>query len=149
MSVSIITTDNFRREAKKLIKKYRSLRDELQQLSEELEENPKLGTLITENVYKIRLAVKSKGKGKRGGLRIITYVDVEIQEIDEDNTIVYLLSIYDKSDYENISDKQLKSLIDDVQTEIEQSEENDRNWSQPLCTIKFRAILIAAAKSQK
>ena len=113
MSVSIITTDNFRREAKKLIKKYRSLRDELQQLSEELEENPKLGTLITENVYKIRLAVKSKGKGKSGGLRIITYVDVEIQEIDEDNTNVYLLSIYDKSDYENISDKQLKSLIDD------------------------------------
>ena len=127
MSVSIITTDNFRREAKKLIKKYRSLRDELQQLSEELEENPKLGTLITENVYKIRLAVKSKGKGKSGGLRIITYVDVEIQEIDEDNTIVYLLSIYDKSDYENISDKQLKSLIDDVQTEIEQSEENDES----------------------
>jgi mRNA-degrading endonuclease RelE of RelBE toxin-antitoxin system len=127
MSVSIITTDNFRREAKKLIKKYRSLRDELQQLSEELEENPKLGTLITENVYKIRLAVKSKGKGKSGGLRIITYVDVEIQEIDEDNTNVYLLSIYDKSDYENISDKQLKSLIDDVQTEIEQSEENDES----------------------
>ena len=127
MSVSIITTDNFRREAKKLIKKYRSLRDELQQLSEKLEENPKLGTLITENVYKIRLAVKSKGKGKSGGLRIITYVDVEIQEIDEDNTNVYLLSIYDKSDYENISDKQLKSLIDDVQTEIEQSEENDES----------------------
>lgn len=127
MSVSIITTDNFRREAKKLIKKYRSLRDELQQLSEELEENPKLGTLITENVYKIRLAVKSKGKGKSGGLRIITYVDVEIQEIDEDNTNVYLLSIYDKSDYENISDKQLKSLIDDVQTEIEQSKENDES----------------------
>ena len=130
MSVSIITTDNFRREAKKLIKKYRSLRDELQQLSEELEENPKLGTLITENVYKIRLAVKSKGKGKSGGLRIITYVDVEIQEIDEDNTNVYLLSIYDKSDYENISDKQLKSLIDDVQTEIEQSEENDESLEE-------------------
>ena len=130
MSVSIITTDNFRREAKKLIKKYKSLRDELQQLSEELEENPKLGTLITENVYKIRLAVKSKGKGKSGGLRIITYVDVEIQEIDEDNTNVYLLSIYDKSDYENISDKQLKSLIDDVQTEIEQSEENDESLEE-------------------
>lgn len=73
------------------------------------------------------MAVKSKGKGKSGGLRIITYVDVEIQEIDEDNTNVYLLSIYDKSDYENISDKQLKSLIDDVQTEIEQSKENDES----------------------
>ena len=76
------------------------------------------------------MAVKSKGKGKSGGLRIITYVDVEIQEIDEDNTNVYLLSIYDKSDYENISDKQLKSLIDDVQTEIEQSEENDESLEE-------------------
>jgi len=40
-----------------------------------LEENPQLGTLITENVYKVRLASKSKGKGKSGGFRIINYLE--------------------------------------------------------------------------
>ena len=124
MSVSIITTDNFRKEAKKLIKKYRSLKDELHELSEQLIEDPRTGILITENVYKIRLAVKSKGKGKSGGLRVITYVDIEIKPIDEENVDVYLLSIYDKSDYENISDKHLKNLVDEVQKEIEQEDDS-------------------------
>ena len=119
MSVRVITTDNFRREAKKLIKKYRSLKGELLELSKELEENPRKGTKIGEEVYKIRLAVKSKGRGKSGGLRVITYVEAIVQEIDEENIDLYLLSIYDKSDYENISDKLLKSLVREIQQEIE------------------------------
>jgi mRNA-degrading endonuclease RelE of RelBE toxin-antitoxin system len=72
MIVNVIATPNFQREAKKLIKKYRSLKGELADLISDLEQEPRIGTLITENVYKIRLAVKSKGKGKSGGLRIIT-----------------------------------------------------------------------------
>ena len=64
---------------------------------ESLTENPTQGTLITENVYKIRLAVKSKGKGKSGGLRIITFLHL-VKE--EDGQIqAYLLSIYDKSEF--------------------------------------------------
>ena len=64
---------------------------------ESLSENPTQGTLITENVYKIRLAVKSKGKGKSGGLRIITFLHL-VKE--EDGQIqAYLLSIYDKSEF--------------------------------------------------
>jgi len=119
MKTSIITTDNFRREAKKLIKKYHSLKKELIEFSESLEDNPKQGTLITDNTYKIRLAVKSKGKGKSGGLRIITYVFLKINNIE---TEVYLLSIYDKSDYENISDKLIKQLIENIQINIEEEE---------------------------
>ena len=78
MIVNVIATPNFQREAKKLIKKYRSLKSELEQLISELEAEPRTGTLITENVYKIRIAVKSKGKGKSGGMRIITYVEAAI-----------------------------------------------------------------------
>ena len=90
MSVRIITTDNFRREAKKLIKKYRSLKGELLELSKELEENPRKGIKIGEEVYKIRLAVKSKSRGKSGGLRVITYVEAIVQELDDKNIDLYL-----------------------------------------------------------
>ena len=121
MSVRIITTDNFRREARKLIKKYRSLKGELLELSKELEENPRKGIKIGEEVYKIRLAVKSKGRGKSGGLRVITYVEAIVQELDDENIALYLLSIYDKSDYENISDKLLRSLVQEIQQEIEEN----------------------------
>jgi len=65
------------------IKKYRSLKDELKGLSEELESNPRKGALIGEDTYKIRVAVKSKGKGKSGGMRIITYVHFEVKEGDK------------------------------------------------------------------
>lgn len=123
MKVDIITTDNFRREAKKLIKKYRSLKSELKELSEELESNPRKGALIGEDTYKIRLAVKSKGKGKSGGMRIITYVHFEVKEESEDETDVFLLSIYDKSEYENISDKLLRNLIQEIQSEIGEGKE--------------------------
>lgn len=122
MKANVIVTPNFQREAKKLMKKYRSLKSELAELAEQLEENPKIGILIGEDTYKIRLAVKSKGKGKSGGMRVITYVEIEVIE-NEEKTDVYLLSIYDKSNYENISDKVLEGLIFEVQSEIEKEKQ--------------------------
>lgn len=122
MKANVIVTPNFQREAKKLMKKYRSLKSELAELAEQLEENPKMGILIGEDTYKIRLAVKSKGKGKSGGMRVITYVEIEVIE-NEEKTDVYLLSIYDKSKYENISDKVLEGLISEVQSEIEKEKQ--------------------------
>ncbi len=50
------------------------------------------------------MAISSKGKGKSGGSRVITCVKV----VNED---IYLLAIYDKSDKENISDKELDLLL--------------------------------------
>lgn len=64
MNCKIIAIDNFKREAKWLSKKFPSLKSELETLQNALLQNPRLGTLIHENVYKIRLAVKSKGKEK-------------------------------------------------------------------------------------
>ena len=59
MSYSIIPTDNFNREVKKLAKKYRSLKSDLIQLRADLLENPMLGTQLGNNVYKIRMAIAS------------------------------------------------------------------------------------------
>lgn len=124
MNYRIIAIDNFKKEAKPLIKKYPSLKSELESLQEQLLENPRMGVMITENVYKIRLAVKSKGRGKSGGMRVITFIwEIAVENIaDEDNseTIIFLASIYDKSDEENISDNDIKYLIDEIQDMIDE-----------------------------
>ncbi len=110
--VAIIVTANFEREAKKLLKKYPSLKQEIFDLSEKLRHNPGLGVKLSHNVYKIRVAVKSKGKGKRGGLRVITYV--VLNKLEEETTEVYLVSVYDKSYTGNISNSLLKYIIGQI-----------------------------------
>jgi mRNA-degrading endonuclease RelE of RelBE toxin-antitoxin system len=104
MSFSIIPTGRFKKEAKRLSKKFPSLKEQLAELNETLTNQPNIGTPLGNNTYKIRLAIKSKGKGKSGGGRVITY-------LVNDNKEVYLLTIYDKSELDNIDDKILKSII--------------------------------------
>ncbi len=106
MSFKIIASDNFKKEAKRLTRKYRSLKNELEILGQELSEKPTLGTPLGHDVYKIRLAVASKGKGKSGGARVITYV-----QIDEET--VLLLSIYNKGEKDSISDKEIQKLVEE------------------------------------
>ncbi len=101
--MKIKTIANFDREAKRLIKKHRSLAQEVAWLIETLAQNPTMGTPIGLDCYK-RLAIKSKGVGKSGGARAITCV-VALKET------VTLLSIYDKSEQDDISDKELKMLL--------------------------------------
>ncbi|MCC5936469.1 MAG: type II toxin-antitoxin system RelE/ParE family toxin [Lunatimonas sp.] len=104
MSYKVDTIAPFRKAAKKLNKKYPSLKDELAELGRQLSIDPTLGTALGNNCYKIRLIIASKGKGKSGGARVITHFYVA------ENT-VFMLSIYDKSDKENISDSQIKALL--------------------------------------
>lgn len=63
------------------------------------------------------MAVKSKGKGKSAGLRIITFVYVIKNETGETN--VFLLSIYDKSDYESLPEHLIKNMVAEIQDEFE------------------------------
>lgn len=104
MSYSVKSIEVFERQTRKLTRKYPSLKSELLALVQELKENPNQGTAIGKNCHKIRLAIKSKVKGKSGGARVITNFVVA-------NDAVYLLSIYDKSDKENLSDKELDELL--------------------------------------
>jgi hypothetical protein len=73
----------------------------------QLEEDPTKGTSIGNNCQKIRLAIASKGKGKSGGASVITHA-IFIENI------VYLLSIYDKSEIENLTDKEIFGLIQQI-----------------------------------
>lgn len=107
MSYSVIATPRFKKEAKKLLKRYGSLKSELFELEKNLSENPTLGTDLGNNTFKIRIPIKSKGKGKSGGGRVITYIINELSE-------VILLTIFDKSDFETIDDRVLKNLIRNI-----------------------------------
>lgn len=107
MSFSVIPSEKFKKEAKRLFKKFPSLKQELASLSATLASKPETGTPLGNNTYKIRVAVKSKGKGKSGGGRVITYVVTEDLE-------VYLLTIYDKSEFDIVDDKIIKTIIDSL-----------------------------------
>ena len=104
MNYSVKTIAFFEHKAKKLVKKYPSLKQELSELVQSLKTEPKQGTPLGNSCYKIRLSIASKKKGKSGGARIITNVYVA-------GETVYLLTIYDKSEQEDISDKELLALL--------------------------------------
>ncbi len=104
MNYKVKFIPKFEKELKRLAKKYPSLKNEYIFLVQSLKIEPEQGISLGNNCYKIRIAIASKGKGKSGGARVITYVQVR----DE---LVYLLTIFDKSDKENIPDKELQLLL--------------------------------------
>lgn len=104
MKFEVIALPQFLRESKRLTKKYRSLKTELAVLFDELAQNPSIGAPLGNEIYKIRLAIASKGKGKSGGARIITYLRI-------DEKTVLLLTIYNKGEKDNISDKENREII--------------------------------------
>jgi len=107
MNFSVIPTEKFKREAKRLIKKFPSLKHELEGLGELLTVHPDMGTPLGMDTYKIRISIKSKGKGKSGGGRVITYLITDSKE-------VYLLTIYDKSEFDSIDSKTIASIIENL-----------------------------------
>jgi hypothetical protein len=104
MKFEVSAIDNFKKESKRLLRKYPSLRNEIEVLADELAVNPEMGTPLGQGFYKIRMAIQSKSKGKRGGARVITFVKVTAET-------VYLVSIYDKSEQSDISIADLRNLI--------------------------------------
>ena len=104
MSFEVRTISVFERQAKRLKKKYASLKPELIGLVHSLSENPEQGIPIGNSCFKIRLAIKSKKRGKSGGARVITHVLVASNK-------VYLLSIYDKSEQMGIDQREIDRLI--------------------------------------
>lgn len=120
MNVTVRITSNFKKAIKPLLKRYASLSDDLLRLQEELKRDPRQGTPLGQNAYKIRLKISSKGKGKSGGASVISLVNATLikhVQITGDDVTVELLTIYDKADTDNISDKELRGLITDAQLE--------------------------------
>lgn len=104
MNCSIKLLANFIKEVKKLSKKYKKIGDDLQELQNELLANPKSGIHLGNNCYKIRVANASIPSGKSCGFRVIYYY------LDT-NGVIYLMSIYAKSDLENLSDERILEIL--------------------------------------
>jgi mRNA-degrading endonuclease RelE of RelBE toxin-antitoxin system len=104
MNFNIVYTKAFAKEFKRLTKKHPSIKSDFSLLLDELEKNPLQGEALGNNCFKIRLSVSSKGKGKRGGARVITCVKVVRKTI-------YLVSIYDKSEKATISNREIQNIL--------------------------------------
>ena len=79
----------------------------MEKFRKSLEENPLQGTELIPGVRKIRIAIKSKSGGKSGGARVITY---NVLATEQDG-VVYLLEVYDKSEYSTVKENVLKDII--------------------------------------
>src|ERR1700759_4361697 len=110
MANRVVLSSHFVRKAKDLQKKHTSFKSDLEILQEDLILNPKQGDNLGGGLYKVRLAIKSKGKGKSGGYRIITYLVTESNE----DIIINMLTLYDKSEESSIDKQRLLKLLKDL-----------------------------------
>ncbi len=111
MKNRVLVEASFAKPVKRLTKRYPSFPTDLLRLIEELEIDALLGVSLGGNLRKIRMAIRSKGKGKSGGARVIAYIYLKAGR-------VHLLTVYDKSDRDNISDIELERLIKEIENEI-------------------------------
>ena len=107
MSYNVLYTNKFKKQAKKLKKKYPSFKNDIIEFENIVKNNYKKGTILQDNIYKIRIKIESKNKGKSGGARIIYYVITNKKKI-------IALAIYDKSQKDSISKSEIIELLKDL-----------------------------------
>lgn len=105
--VNIYLGEEFKRQFKRLAKRYRSLGSDFAAFLEELRSNPLQGAELFPGVRKVRMKIAAKGKGKSSGARIISFsVEANAERLD-----ITLLTIYDKSEMASVSDSYIRSLL--------------------------------------
>ena len=100
----------FIKAAKKLSKRYPSFKDDLEELRRSLEENPYQGVDLGGGLRKVRMTIRSKGRGKSGGARVIT-MDVVISSSD---MIIALVYLYDKADASSVKDEVMRNIVKEM-----------------------------------
>ena len=101
---TIRDTETFNKSVKKLKKKFRNIEQDYQLFIDSIKTDEDLGIHLKDGIYKSRLASSDKKSGKRSGYRLISYLKIIDNEI-------YLMFIYDKSEFENISESDLDQLL--------------------------------------
>ena len=107
MNYRIKVLPNFVKDIKRLSKKYPSIKQDYADLLDELQQNPYSGIDLGNGLRKIRMAIKSKGRGKSHGARVITYLLL----VSEEESEINLLTIYDKAERENISRNEIEAIM--------------------------------------
>jgi mRNA-degrading endonuclease RelE of RelBE toxin-antitoxin system len=117
-NIPIVRVDKaaqYKKELKKLGKKYYSIEEDIEPLIEKLETGETPGDKISGNkysVYKVRVKNSNINKGQSGGYRVIYYT------VTPD--AVLLTAIYSKSVQENISNEEIETRIERYELEVEQ-----------------------------
>lgn len=103
----VIALPEFEKNLKRLSKKYQSLKNEFLSFVDKTEAEGPQGIHLGQNTYKARLAVKLKGKGKSGGLRVISHQVILAFQSDK----IYLIAIYDKSEMSSLEMNKIDQII--------------------------------------
>ena len=110
MNYRIKVLPNFAKDLKRLNNKYPSIKEDYSNLLDELKSNPYSGVDLGGGLRKVRMAIKSKGRGKSHGARVITY----LLHVSEDEGEINLLTIYDKAERENISRNEIEEILKEM-----------------------------------
>lgn len=94
-SYKIYPTPTFLNEAKKLLKRYPGIKEDYLSLKDELKKDPRIGDDLGDGLFKIRMDISQKNKGKSGCARVILKV------CEDDNTVL-VLRTYDKADLDDV-----------------------------------------------
>jgi hypothetical protein len=107
MKFEFVETSIFEKELKRLSKKHKSIKEDIRNLMNTIEENPNIGVDLGNGFKKIRMSITSKGKGKSGGARVVTQNII----INKEEHKIIMVILWDKSEVENVDIKILKDLI--------------------------------------
>ena len=113
-SSTIKFTEQFKRDIRRLAKKYRHIKSDLQPIIEQLESGKLIGVQIPRTnftFYKVRVKNSDINKGKSGGYRLIYHV--------QGSTIIIMMTIYAKSEQEDISAKNIEKILSEFKEEKE------------------------------
>ncbi|MBN3949163.1 MAG: type II toxin-antitoxin system RelE/ParE family toxin [Nostoc sp.] len=116
--IQVETAPTFNRNLRTLAKKYRSIRNDIQPVIEQLERGELPGDQISGigyAVFKLRVRNSDVQKGKSGGYRLIYYIKTAMG--------IILLTIYSKSEQADMAADDIRSII----TEYEQSAVEDQS----------------------
>ncbi len=102
--LEIIKQESFKKAFRKLLKRYKSIDRDLDNFFDSITSKKDLGIELKANLFKVRIANSDKQKGKSSGYRLISYLKI----LDDELHLIY---IYDKSDLENIDEKEIDKLI--------------------------------------
>ncbi len=100
----IFEGETYQKELKRLQKKYKNIKKDCKIFIDSLDEIADLGVNLGSNLYKARIQNTDKNKGKSAGYRVISYIKIIESQ-------VWLVYIYDKSELENMTEKQLDNIL--------------------------------------
>jgi mRNA-degrading endonuclease RelE of RelBE toxin-antitoxin system len=122
--VKVEKATQYKKDLKKIQKKYKSIEKDLEDLTEKLEAGETPGDRINGNqyeVYKVRVKNSDINKGQSGGYRVIYYT----KNIEK----VLLTAIYSKSEQANITNKEIETRIKEYELQEEQQDQSDSEYS--------------------